>query len=68
MDRDSKNAAIAALCIILVFGVGAYFMPTLMLALGKVSTVLAGVVAVAFVLAFFLLFWLRGRSRRGKAD
>lgn len=68
MDRDSKNAAIAALCIILLFGVGAYYMPSLMLALGKISTVLAGVVAVAFVAAFFLLFWLRGRSRRNKAD
>ena len=65
MDRESKNAAIAALCIILLFGVGAYYMPSLMLALGKVSTVLAGAVAVAFVLAFFLLFWLRGRSRGG---
>lgn len=68
MDRDSKNAAIAALCIILIFGVGAYFMPSLMLALGQVSTVLAGAVAVAFVAAFFLLFWLRGRSRRNKPD
>lgn len=68
MDRDSKNAAIAALCIILLFGVGAYYLPKVMLALGSVSTVLAGVVGVAFVLAFFLLFWLRGRAQRRRHD
>jgi hypothetical protein len=64
MDRDSKNAAIAALVIMIVFGAGWYFMPTIMLALGKTSPALAGIVAVLFVAAFFLVFWLRGRSRR----
>jgi Ca2+/Na+ antiporter len=64
MDRDTKNAAIAALVILLAFGLGAYFMPTIMLALGKVSPFIAGIVAVLFVAAFFLVFWLRGRRQR----
>jgi hypothetical protein len=68
MDRDTKNAALAAFLIMFFFGVGAYWLPTVMLAAGNVSTVLAGIVGTLFVLAFFILFWLRGRSRRGKGD
>jgi len=40
-------------------------MPTIMIAVGNYSTVAAGIVAVAFVGAFFLVFWLRARSQRG---
>lgn len=65
MDNDTRNAAIAAACIMLVFGLLAYFMPTIMLAVGQYSTVVAGFIAVGFVAAFFLVFWLRGRARRG---
>ncbi len=64
MRSENANAALAALVIVIVFGLGAYFLPTMMLAVGEVSTIAAGVLAVAFVAAFFLLFWLRGRSRR----
>lgn len=67
MDRDTRNAAIAALWIMLLFGVAAYFLPTVMIAVGNVSTVLAGIVAILFVLAFFMVFWLRGRSQ-GRRD
>jgi len=35
-----------------------------MLALGSFSTVLAGIFGIVFVLAFFLVFWLRARSQR----
>lgn len=65
MDTDSKRNAFAAACILLAFGLGAYFMPTIMLAVGEYSTAVAAVIAVLFVAAFFLLFWLRGRSRGG---
>jgi uncharacterized membrane protein len=68
MDRDTRNAAIAALWILLLFGIAAYYLPTVMLASGKISTVLAGVVGVVFVLAFFMVFWLRGRNQRKKGD
>ena len=43
----------------------AFLMPRIMLAVGGYSTIAAGLIAVAFVAAFFLIFWLRGRSRGG---
>ncbi len=66
MDRDTRNAAIAAFCILLAFGLFAYWLPTMMLAVGRISTVLAAALSVAFVMAFFAVFWLRGRRRRKK--
>jgi hypothetical protein len=68
MDRDTRNAAIAALLIILLFGGFAYYLPAIMLAVGKVSTVLAGAIAVVFMMALFLVFWLRGRSQCRKGN
>lgn len=65
MDKNSRNAAIAAACILLGFGIVGYYMPRIMIAVGEYSTVAAGFIAAAFVLAFFLVFWLRGRSRGG---
>jgi apolipoprotein N-acyltransferase len=67
MDRDTRNAAIAAFCIMLIFGVGAFWLPTIIIAVGNYSTVAAGIVAVLFVAAFFMVFWLRGR-RKGRRD
>jgi hypothetical protein len=64
MDRNNRNALIAAACIMLGFGIAAFYLPSVMLAVGEVSTVAAGVVGVLFVAAFFLIFWLRGRSQR----
>jgi len=66
MDRDTRNAAIAAAVILLVFGLAAYFLPAIMLAAGKVSTVLAAIVAVVFMVGLFVVLWLRGRSQRKK--
>ena len=66
MDRDTRNAAIAAAVILLVFGLAAYFLPAVMLAVGKVSTVLAAIIAVIFVFGLFVVLWLRGRSQRKK--
>jgi hypothetical protein len=64
MDPSTRNAAIAAAVILGGFGLGAFYMPTIMIAVGNYSTVAAGIVAVAFVAAFFLVFWLRARSQR----
>lgn len=66
MDRDTRNAAIGALLVLLLFGIAAYYLPTVMLAIGKVSTVLAGAVAAVFMVAIFVVFWLRGRSQNKK--
>lgn len=62
MNETARNAVAAAI-IFAVFALGAYFMPAIMLALGDISPVLAGIFAIGFVLAFFGLFWLRGRFR-----
>jgi hypothetical protein len=65
MNKDNRNAAIAAAIILAGFGVVAFLMPSIMLAVGDYSTAAAGAIAIAFVAAFFLIFWLRGRSRGG---
>ncbi|APH73682.1 hypothetical protein [Aquibium oceanicum] len=64
MDTKTRNAAIAAAIILGGFGLVAFFMPTIMLAVGETSPVAAGLIAVLFVAAFFGVFWLRGRSKR----
>ncbi|PWK71688.1 hypothetical protein [Aminobacter sp. AP02] len=64
MDTKTRHAAVAAAWIMIIFGVAAFFLPKIMLAVGSYSTVAAGVVAVLFVLGFFGVFWLRGRSQR----
>ena len=66
MDPKSRNAAIAAAIILIGFGLVAFYMPDIMLFVGERSPVAAGIVGVAFVLAFFLVFWLRSRYQRGK--
>jgi hypothetical protein len=66
MDRENRNAALAALIIMLAFGLGAFYLPTIMLALGNYSTIIAGIFGVLFVAAFFMVFWLRGRSQRNR--
>ena len=66
MDRETRHAAVAALWIMLLFGIAAYWLPTVMLAVGSVSTVLAGIVGAIFLVAFFAVFWLRARSQRKK--
>lgn len=66
MDRDTRNSAIAALVIMALFFAFAYYLPVIMLAAGKESGILAGAVAAIFMLVLFAVFWLRGRSQRGK--
>ena len=66
MDKSTRNSAIAAGVILIGFGLFAFYLPTLMLALGSRSPVAGGVLAIFFVLAFFAIFWLRGRSQAKK--
>ncbi len=63
LTPENRNSAIAAAIVLAVFGFGAFYLPTVMLAVGNLSTVAAGVVGVLFVAAFFVVFWLRGRSQ-----
>lgn len=62
--NDTRNAAIAAALIMIVFGILFYSMPIIMLAVGPYSHVLAAVIAVVFVLAFFVVFWLRAQAQK----
>jgi len=61
---EQKRSAIAAAVILVGFGILAYFLPTIMVALGDLSVVAAGAFAVLFVLAFFAIFWLRARVQK----
>jgi drug/metabolite transporter (DMT)-like permease len=68
MTPENRSAAIAAAILLAVFGLGAFYLPTIMIAVGSISTVAAGVIGVLFVAAFFLVFWLRGRSQRRRGE
>ncbi|MFP1632193.1 hypothetical protein ACLB6G_10675 [Zhengella sp. ZM62] len=62
--KESWKPAIAALVILLGFGLVAHFMPGIMLWIGESSPVVAGIFAILFVAAFFGVFWLRARQQR----
>ena len=64
MNRETRNTMLATAAILIGFGGLAYLMPTIMLAAIEVSPWLAGAIAALFLLAFFGIFWLRGRMRR----
>ncbi|TPW30686.1 hypothetical protein [Pararhizobium mangrovi] len=64
MKREDRSALIAA-AIICFFAFGGWFvLPPIMQWLGTFSPWLALAVAIAYVGAFFVLFWLRARYQR----
>lgn len=70
-STSNRSAAIAAAIIILVTGVVFYYMPAMMMGLSEISPWLSYALATVFVIAFFAVFWLRGRrqqKRRGDAE
>lgn len=67
MDRDTRKALAGAACFLAFFGVAAFYLPTIMLAVGEYSSMAGGVVGVLFVAAFFLVLWLKGRGK-GEPD
>jgi hypothetical protein len=60
---DWRAPAVAAACILGGYALMAYLMPPIMLWLGQYSLVVAVLVAILFVMAFFGVFWLRARSQ-----
>ena len=66
MDRNNRNSAIAAFVIMAVFAIFAYCLPTIMLAAGRVSGVLAVLVVAVFMLGLFVLLWLRSRAQANR--
>ena len=65
---SNRSSAIAAAVILGGTGLVFYFMPALMMSLSEISPWLSYAVAIAFVLAFFAVFWLRGRRQRKNED
>jgi hypothetical protein len=65
MSSSDRNSAIAAAVILVGFGLFAFYLPVIMIAVGNISTIAAGVVAVVFMSALFVVLWLRSRSQRG---
>jgi hypothetical protein len=61
---ENRRTLMAAAIIFAGFVLVAWFLPDIMLAAGNISPVLAGAVVVVFLLGFFVLLWLRGRSKR----
>ena len=62
--NETSRTLIAAAVIFIGFALFAYFLPTLMLAAGRLSPWAAGAVGLVFIFAFFGVFWLRARSKR----
>ncbi|ERM00219.1 hypothetical protein Q644_06275 [Brucella intermedia 229E] len=63
-ERKKSNPAIAAAVILIGFGgVLAYFVPSIMLALGERSQIAAIIFPIVFVLGFFAIFWLRSKRQ-----
>ena len=63
MDASTRDV-LAAFLILGGFGLAAYFMPSIMLAVGEFSQLAAAVLAILFVLGFFGVFWLRARWQK----
>ena len=58
---EGQSSALAATIILGVTGIGFYYMPAMVMALSETSPILSYALAIGFVLAFFAVFWLRGR-------
>ncbi|MCV9998367.1 hypothetical protein OE766_08920 [Pararhizobium sp. YC-54] len=63
-EKKDRSPVVAAAVILLVVGVGFFLLPKIMLWLGTFSPWLAAAFGAVFVLAFFLIFWLRARYQR----
>lgn len=61
MKKEDKSAMIAAAIILGVTFLVFFFMPGMMLAAGEISPWFAAGIGAVAVLAFFAVFWLRGR-------
>lgn len=66
MTPEAKSQAIAAAVILAVAMLVIYFLPTIVLAIGRFSPALGFAVGALLVLAFFGVFWLRARYQRRK--
>ncbi|MEP3304512.1 MAG: hypothetical protein ABJN75_07370 [Hoeflea sp.] len=66
--NSNRSSAIAAAVILIVTGLVFYYMPAMMMSLSEISPWLSYALAIAFVLAFFAIFWLRGKRQKRNED
>jgi uncharacterized membrane protein HdeD (DUF308 family) len=66
MTKSDQSAVIAAAVILIVFGLVAFLLPTIMVDLAAYSTYAAAAFGAVFLVAPFVVLWLRGRSQRNK--
>ena len=62
--NQTKSNAIAAAIILVVAMAAFYFMPKIVLWIGQFSPALGFAAGAVIILAFFAVFWLRGRLRK----
>jgi hypothetical protein len=62
--RDDRKALIASAVIIAVVVAGWLVMPKIMLLVSGGGPIAGAAVAIAFMLAFFAVLWLRARHQR----
>ena len=67
-STSNRSAAIAAAVILGATGLVFYFMPKMMMVLSEISPWLSYALAIFFVLAFFAVFWLRGKRQQRRDD
>lgn len=67
-SSSNKSAAIAAAVILGATGLIFYYMPAMIMSLSEISPWLSYAVAIAFVLAFFAVFWLRSKRQNRDSD
>lgn len=61
---QDRQSAIAAAIFLTVAGIVLYFMPEIVLWIGRYSPVLAVAFGAAVIAAFFLVFWVRSRFQK----
>ncbi|MDE1157678.1 MAG: hypothetical protein PW791_05245 [Neorhizobium sp.] len=66
MTPETKSQVTAAALILIGAVVVLYFLPSIVLAIGAYSPVLAFIVGAVLILGFFWIFWLRARYQRRK--
>ncbi|MGJ8571554.1 MAG: hypothetical protein ACSHXI_12725 [Hoeflea sp.] len=67
-STSNRSSAIAAAIILGGTGLVFYFMPAMMMSLSEISPWLSYALATFFVLAFFAVFWLRGKRQNKNRD
>ncbi|MBU4528174.1 MAG: hypothetical protein KUA43_20375 [Hoeflea sp.] len=65
---SNRSSAIAAAVILGVTGLIFYYMPAMMMSLSEVSPWLSYALGIFFVLAFFAVFWLRGKRQQKREE